>query len=574
MRTGDMVDGRYRLEDARGSGSGGTVWTAFDTKLKRKVALKRPHGAVSAEERRQLRREAEIAAQVHHPNLIAVHDCVDDGWLVMEHMAADSLDKAIVEGPLPPERVARIAMQVAGALAALHAHRIVHRDVKPANILLGDDDLAKLADFGISIWHEVTGADDGRISGTPAYTAPEVAGGSAAREPSDVFSLGATMYAALKGEPPFGTGDAAAVLARARDGDIAVPDGVLAPLMTEMLDRRPQRRPTAAEVRRRLGEIVGDWAPPPPPPVPAPFWRRRRFRLVGAGLAVVGLAAAAVAVAWPKPGPDSLVGDERTAEPCALLRASDFGEFGPPELAPDRGNFNRCDVLIDVRAKEKIDVEVQLTTLVSQQRDATWPTLSAPPFEVLEVPSDDDSECNRLVLVDDRYGVRVTAGLDDSPKDLCRIADVAVGTVRKVLGEGPIPRRGEDFPPGSAARIDACGLLPDDALPGLTGRVDVFGGWSCKWYTAITDSKVHVRYDQHASRSRITGQLRAVDGREAYVEDADGECTYRVPHHPSNRPERARVDVLMVTVADDQPADRRCGTAEQLTKVAAANMNR
>ncbi|SDD80658.1 serine/threonine-protein kinase [Actinokineospora iranica] len=572
MRTGDVVDGRYRLEDARGSGSGGTVWTAFDTKLKRVVALKRPHGVANSAERRQFRREAEIAAQVHHPNLIAVHDCVDDGWLVMENMAADSLDKIIATGPLPPDRVARIGVQIAGALAALHAQRIVHRDVKPGNILVGDNDLAKLTDFGISIWREVTGTDDGRISGTPGYTAPEVAGGLAAGAASDVFSLGATLYAALVGAPPFGTGDAVEVLARARDSEITVPDGPLAPLMTEMLDRKPKRRPTAEQVRLRLREIVGDWEPPSLPPARTPLWRRGLVQVTGAGLAVAGLTAAVLAVALPETG-DGLIGDEHTADPCALLRASDFREFGPPELKPDWANFNRCDVLIDVGRNEKLDVEVQLATLASQRRDATWRTISAPPFEVLAIPLP-DSECNRIVLVDDTYGVRVTATMEDSPKDLCRIADIAVETVREVLRAGPIPRRTEEFPPGSAAHINTCELLPDDALPGLTAGVNVFGGWSCKWYTAITKTGVHVRYDQHAARAEITGTLKPVGGRPAYLEKKDGECTFRVPYPPSNRPERALVDVLLVTVENDQPEDQRCATAEQLTKVAADNMNR
>lgn len=489
MRTGDLVDGRYRLEDTRGSGSGGTVWTAFDTKLKRMVALKRPHGVASAEERQQFRREAEIAAQVHHPNLIAVHDCVDDGWLVMEHMAADSLDKILANGPLPPDRVARIGVQVAGALAAVHARRIVHRDVKPGNILVGATDLAKLTDFGISIWREVTGTDDGRISGTPGYTAPEVAGGSAAGEPSDVFSLGATLYAAVEGESPFGAGDAVEVLARARDAEITPPHGPLAPLLTEMLDRRPDKRPTANEVRQRLKAIVGDWEPPAAAAAPKPpWWRRRRYQLIGAGVIVAGATAAVVAVAQPKPLQDNLIGEERTADPCALLRPTDFRDFGPTELKINWGNFNRCDVHVDVQREKKLEVEVQLVTLVSQQRNATWRTISVGPLEVLDMPSD-DTECNRLVLVDETYGVRVTAGLANSPKDLCTVADVAVDTVREVLRNGPISRRVTDFPAGSAARIDTCGLLPDDALPGLNPGVNVFGGWSCKWFTAVTHQR-------------------------------------------------------------------------------------
>jgi serine/threonine protein kinase len=117
----------------------------------------------SQADRLQFRQEAEIAAQVHHPNVISVFDTVDDDecWLVMEYSPAESLDRVLAAGgPLPAQRVARIGVQIAAALAAMHARTIVHRDVKPGNILLDDQDFAKLTDFGISVWRQVTRTDD------------------------------------------------------------------------------------------------------------------------------------------------------------------------------------------------------------------------------------------------------------------------------------------------------------------------------------------------------------------------------------------------------------------------------
>jgi serine/threonine protein kinase len=152
VRTGDVVDGRYRLEDHCGSGGCGVVWTAFDRKLKRTVALKRPHIMASQSDRLRFRREAETAAQVDHPNAVSVYDTVDgdDCWLVMEYAPATGLDRVLADtGMLPPIRVARIGVQIAAALSAVHAKDIVHRDVKPGNILVGENDFAKLTDFGI-----------------------------------------------------------------------------------------------------------------------------------------------------------------------------------------------------------------------------------------------------------------------------------------------------------------------------------------------------------------------------------------------------------------------------------------
>ncbi|KOX20157.1 hypothetical protein ADK67_31735 [Saccharothrix sp. NRRL B-16348] len=572
------------MEEARGSGSGGVVWTAFDRKLKRRVALKRPHAVADETDRARFRREAQTAAQVHHPNAISIFDTVDadDCWLVMEYLPAESLDKAVaVRGALPPERVARVGLQIAAALAAVHARNIVHRDVKPGNVLVTDDDLAKLTDFGISIWREVTRTDDGRISGTPAYTSPEVAGGHPASRASDVFSLGATLYAAVEGTPPFGSGESHEVLERARRGEVLPmrQAGPLAPLLTEMLRRRPTERPTADEVRSRLKDIVGDWVPPPAAgPARSPAKRRPLLRAAAAVacLAVLGVAvssgdrqAPAAQQHAPAGGP---VGDERTADPCALIDERELRRFGPTQVLTTYGNFNRCDALVDVGAIEPVDIEVQLVTRASR-------VVQGRPLEVVE-EARLSGECDRTVMVDDDYAVRVTAKLGNPPLDLCAVADVATSTVLEVLRSGMIPRRATPFPPGSLAHVDACALLDDEALATLpsvnrTSAVNVFGNWSCKWLSTIGGPAVSLRYDQHSAQEEIKGELVKLDGRNAYVQldtDSSKSCTVSVPHLPPNLPQQAYIDVVELTVKGDRPGIEYCPPAKRLATAAAGKL--
>src|SRR5262249_7167818 len=157
-------------------------------------------------------------------NVVTLHDLVDhdgDLWLVMEYVPARSL-AAI--GTLSPDRVARIGVQLAGALEAVHAAGVVHRDVKPSNVLVTEDGPAKLSDFGISRanYGETTLTHSIEIAGTPGYLAPEVAHGSDATPASDVFSLGATLFAAVEGVPPVGTaGNPLVLVRRAANGEIA-----------------------------------------------------------------------------------------------------------------------------------------------------------------------------------------------------------------------------------------------------------------------------------------------------------------------------------------------------------------
>jgi serine/threonine protein kinase len=213
---GRLVAGRYRIIQRIGTGAMGTVWQAQDEVLARTVAIKQLLLPRSLEEndaedaRQRTMREGRIAARLHHPNAITVFDVVTDEngqpCLIMEYLNSTSLAAVLQERrTLPPIEVARIGAQIAAALKEAHAVGIVHRDIKPGNILLAGNGTVKITDFGISrAKDDVTVTKTGMIAGTPAYLAPEVAIGGDPGPESDIFSLGSTLYAACEGQPPFG----------------------------------------------------------------------------------------------------------------------------------------------------------------------------------------------------------------------------------------------------------------------------------------------------------------------------------------------------------------------------------
>jgi serine/threonine protein kinase len=285
-RPGRVVGGRYALTDVLGRGGMGTVWLATDQVLERQVALKEITFSVdlSDEDRRILRertmREARAAARLHHPCVTTVFDVVEDGgkpWLVMERVSARSLQDVLEEhGPLPPAAVARMGLDVLSALEAAHEAGIVHRDVKPANVLVDRNGGARLTDFGIAT---ATGDSSlttgGALIGSPSYMAPERANGEEPRPPVDLWSLGATLYAAVEGRPPFDRGEAMATLLSvvSEDPEPMLRAGPLAPVLTGLLTKDPGRRSTVAQARRQL-EAVRDAREPvaqaPAPPLPPP----------------------------------------------------------------------------------------------------------------------------------------------------------------------------------------------------------------------------------------------------------------------------------------------------------------
>ncbi|MER5268243.1 serine/threonine-protein kinase [Actinosynnema sp. NPDC002837] len=259
------VGGRYALVERVGSGAMGVVWRARDELLDREVAVKQLRWPdLTADElevaRARAMREARNAARLQHPDAISVFDVVvedDRPWLVMEYLPSRSLAGLLAErGRLSPDEAARIGGRVATALAAAHAAGIVHRDVKPSNVLIGHDGTVKLTDFGISrAAGDGTLTDSGMITGTPAYLAPEVARGEQPDQASDVFSLGATLYAATEGQSPHGVSDNSfGLLYRAAAGLIEPPtrSGPLTGVLTRLLAADPAGRPTAVEAAELL----------------------------------------------------------------------------------------------------------------------------------------------------------------------------------------------------------------------------------------------------------------------------------------------------------------------------------
>jgi serine/threonine protein kinase len=269
-----IVAGRYRLRERIGGGGMGAVWLADDQRLGRAVAVKQvlpPAGTDEAavrQQRERALREGRIAARLSHPHAISVYDvALEDGqpWLVMEYLPSRSLAGVLTEdGLLRVDQAAQIGAQVADALAATHAAGIVHRDVKPANILIGQggrvEGVVKITDFGIShASGDVTLTQTGQITGTPAFLAPEVAQGYEPGPAADVFSLGATLYTCLEGEPPFGmAGNSLQQLHRVAAGVINPPQrsGEMTAAMMRMLAVDPQERPSMTEVRDELAAIV------------------------------------------------------------------------------------------------------------------------------------------------------------------------------------------------------------------------------------------------------------------------------------------------------------------------------
>jgi len=262
----DLIAGRYRLIAEVGSGGMGVVWRAKDELLGRTVAVKALTIGAAAREiqgARRAMREARIAARLHHSNVIGIYDVVEhEGrpFLVMEYLESRSLSETLAEEPiLPPQEVARIGVRVASGLAAAHSAGIVHRDVKPGNVLLSQDGVVKLTDFGISRADgDTTVTGSGVLLGTLAYIAPEVGLGQPADSRSDVYSLGATLYSAMEGKPPSGTDDnAIALLYRIVHEGITPPvhDGPLAAIVLWMLEREPDDRPTMPQIQRALEEI-------------------------------------------------------------------------------------------------------------------------------------------------------------------------------------------------------------------------------------------------------------------------------------------------------------------------------
>jgi eukaryotic-like serine/threonine-protein kinase len=264
-----LIAGRYQLRVVIGRGGMGAVWQAHDELLNRDVAVKEiiwpslldPQERETA--RRRAVREAQLAARLRHPNVVSVYDIIEEDdrtSIVMELVPYRSLRDVIAEdGPLSPPQAARVGLGVLAALQAAHAAGVIHRDVKPANILLGPDDRVVLTDFGIAkAVDSPTLTTSGILIGSPSYLAPERAQGQDSAAAADLWALGASLYASVEGRPPFDRVGALASLTAvvADEPDPPRQAGPLWPVISALLRKDPATRLTAAEAEPLLRRIA------------------------------------------------------------------------------------------------------------------------------------------------------------------------------------------------------------------------------------------------------------------------------------------------------------------------------
>ena len=370
-----LISDRYRLLHRIGSGGMGVVWAGWDERLERRVAVKqlyRQSGtttrAAELANQRALR-EARLAARLQHPHAVPVFDAVEqDGqlWLIMQFIPSITLAAVLEEGgPLQPNEAAQVGAEVASALAAAHAVGIVHRDVKPGNILIAEDGSALISDFGIArALGDATLTSSGMIHGTPAYLAPEVARGSEANFASDVFSLGSTLYSALEGHPPFGTDDnTMALLHRVASGQFPPPQhgGTLTPVIMKMLSIDTDDRPSMGAVAERLLRLARGRSEPPV--APAGSREEPEAKEVNPSLSQTG----------PPIGPDAdsqqATGHPPTAEPESPAASAPMIQDQRPAQPPRRRGLAAAVAIVAL-----IGIGILVTALLMNDRRAVNPS--------------------------------------------------------------------------------------------------------------------------------------------------------------------------------------------------------
>ncbi|MGW4100463.1 serine/threonine-protein kinase [Mycobacterium sp. NPDC004974] len=350
------LGGRYELRGVLGRGGMAEVHDGWDTRLSRPVAVKLLYPALAADEvtRRRFENEARAAAALNHPNIVAVHDSGEDRgtpYIVMERLPGPTLAEEIAAGPLSADRVRWVLADLLGALTAAHEAGILHRDIKPGNVLITASGTAKLADFGIAKTDGAAHTRVGMVFGTANYLSPQRITGRPASPSDDLYALGVLGYEALTRRLPFERDNPVATM-RAVLEEPLVPIGVLRPdvdpVLICVLERAMARDPAyrfadAAEMRAAL-QAAPPARPatlllPTPPPPPAPRRSRVRMALLTAGLLAGVFLAAILLISDPPPQRAPVTPVTTSVEPT-VPAATSIPTFTPtvPEDQWDQGN--------------------------------------------------------------------------------------------------------------------------------------------------------------------------------------------------------------------------------------------
>lgn len=647
MDAGSILFDRYRLEEYLGAGGMGIVWRATDLLLEQSVALKRVSlGHASAQEAELVQartlREARTAAVLrHHPHVVATYDVlVEDGdaWLVLEYVPSLSLAALLRErGTLGIVEVAGIGARVADALAASHGHGIVHRDVTPGNVLVGADATVKLTDFGLSrpiATHDQL-TQSGVITGTIAYLAPEVASGGDSTPASDVFSLGSTLYAAIEGQPPFGTdSNSLRLLNVVRTGIVRPPTsaGALTPVLMRLLELDPATRPDAATVRDLLDEFAHrasaatEYLPPEEqthhttastqtrqPKAAGHDSRRRRSRtwlrtwlrgprnrprrrgliaalaaIVTAGIVAVlaptffGERSPALTGTPPLPthvGPVALTGDPKAADPCPLIDLDWLRQFGYPQIiVPSVPHECRVEITTSVGAPAWVSMGYYTPILPRTRINKPVEQLGGlSVIRNLPVSDARRPSCENMILLSDQTRVLAIAEADGQGSDLCQLADVATATAATALADHGVTYRPGRTSGWAIARADACALLTanDFAAAGITPTVrdPGYGNWWCHWAAAPTSVELTLRLD--TARVANYGTPTTIAGHQAWLDNATAgppRCAAFVVSHPASSLTDA-TELIEVSYQAPQHGQELCTHAAQLATAALARLH-
>ncbi|MGC4838562.1 protein kinase domain-containing protein [Micromonospora vinacea] len=365
-----LVADRYRLLSPLGQGGMGRVWKARDEVLHRDVAIKElvPPPGLTDEERREMRerslREARAIARLNHANVVRIFDVLrtdGDPWIVMEYVASKSLQDTLAEdGPVSVARTVEIGLGVLGALSAAHKAGVMHRDVKPGNVLLGDDGRVVLTDFGLAtIPGDPNVTRTGMVLGSPAYISPERARDGTAGPEADLWSLGATLYAAVEGKSPYARPSAIGTLAALATEPIPPPKnaGPLKAVLNGLLRKDPNERITAEVAERLLRRAAGKRSrgislldgvrrpgpngprEPRLPVVPAPRPAESADRPVSPPPAAAATTSAATSAAAATPAADAtptavVSSDTKAADPTALVSGESTAAAPAEPTAP------------------------------------------------------------------------------------------------------------------------------------------------------------------------------------------------------------------------------------------------